>query len=311
MKKIKDLEANQIFKGLLLIKQVTMGTTNKSSPYVSLVLQDDSGEVEAKIWDVKESQLTVCQVGKIAEFEADVIKYLDKIQLKIRTIKAIDQTGLELEQFASHSKQDKTEMGQELNHFISQINDTVLKKIVVTYLERVGSDFLIYPAAQKNHHEYLGGLATHTLEMLRLAKQVCILYPFLNQDLIYSGILVHDIAKIEEYTNPILVEYSKEGRLLGHISLAQAAIYKIACEFNFENSEQILLLRHIVLSHHGKLEFGSPVMPMIAEAEAINLIDNMSARMNMFEKHLNQLDEGGFSNKIFALESRNIYKPTL
>ncbi len=311
MKKIKDFLANDSFHGLLLVKHVTTGTTNKSSPYVSLILQDDSGEIEAKIWDVRPSQLDVCIVGTIVEIEADIIKYQDKNQLKIRTIKAIDQSNLELEQFAPHSKKDKETMGKELNGFIQQIKDPILKKVVITYLEKVGSDFLIYPAAQKNHHEYLGGLASHTLEMLNLAKNICDLYAFLNRDLIYSGILVHDIAKIEEYTNPILVEYSKEGRLLGHISLAQAAIYQIAHELKLEGYEQILLLRHIVLSHHGKLEFGSPVLPMIAEAEVINLIDNISARMNMFEKYLNVLEAGSFSGKVFSLENRNIYKPSL
>ena len=124
-----------------------------------------------------------------------------------------------------------------------------------------------------------------------------------------SGVLIHDLAKIDEYDQAILSQYTAQGKLLGHISMMHAHLYDIIKDLDLLDTEESLLLRHLVLSHHGQLEFGSPVKPMVVEEEILNFLDNVDARMNMFDKLLKDVDGGNFSPREFALENRSFYKP--
>ena len=130
--------------------------------------------------------------------------------------------------------------------------------------------------------------------MLRIADALARLYPSLNRDLLFAGITLHDLGKTVELSGPVVPEYTIEGKLLGHISISQAMIKEMADKMNIEG-EEVTLLQHIILSHHGKNEFGSPILPQIKEAEVIYLIDNMDARINMLDKALETVEPGGFS----------------
>jgi 3'-5' exoribonuclease len=143
--------------------------------------------------------------------------------------------------------------------------------------------------------------------MLRIANSICDLYPMLNRDLLVAGILVHDMGKMVELTDGLVPEYTMEGKLLGHISIMQAKVAKVAEELEIED-ESVLLLRHMILSHHGEYEFGSPVLPMIPEAEVLHMIDNLDARMEMMRKAMDSVQEGEFTARIFSLENRMFYK---
>ncbi|MEZ2075627.1 HD domain-containing protein, partial [Staphylococcus aureus] len=148
----------------------------------------------------------------------------------------------------------------------------------------------------------------HVLTMLRIAKSICDIYPLLNKSLLYSGIILHDIGKVRELSGPVATSYTVEGNLLGHISIASDEVVEAARELNIEG-EEIMLLRHMILSHHGKLEYGSPKLPYLKEAEILCYIDNIDARMNMFEKAYKKTDKGQFTDKIFGLENRRFYNP--
>ena len=143
--------------------------------------------------------------------------------------------------------------------------------------------------------------------MLKLADQLIEVYSYLDADLLYAGVILHDIGKVKEFTGPIVPAYSIEGSLVGHISIGHAMVKEMAEELHIEG-EEVYLLEHMILSHHGKQEFGSPVLPQIPEAEALTLIDNVDARMNMFEKALHDTEPGSYSARIFGLENRNVYK---
>ena len=183
--------------------------------------------------------------------------------------------------------------------------------MVDTVYQKYEKDFYEYPAATKNHHDFVGGLATHVLGMLRLAVFVARQYPVLNRDLLISGVFLHDLGKLQELSAAIVPSYTTQGRLLGHISMFQAEITKTASQLGIEEKEEVTLVRHMILSHHGVYEYGSPVLPMIPEAEVLHLIDNLDARMNTIEKAMNATDEGAFTPRIFALENRSFYKSTL
>ena len=167
---------------------------------------------------------------------------------------------------------------------------------------------IVYPAASRNHHEFVSGLAYHTLSMCQMAEAIASIHTGLNTDYLYSGIILHDLGKIVELSGPVVPEYTLAGKMLGHISISQAMIATKARDLGLEG-EEVIILQHLILSHHGKLEYGSPMLPIIKEAEVIYLIDNLDARINMIEKALENVEPGHFSKRVFALENRSFYKP--
>lgn len=308
MTKIKELSEGERITEPLLVSQVLRGVTNTGSPYLSLTLQDRSGSIDAKYWDVNEATEQKIKPGEVMMVHADVLKYKNNLQLKVISMKEIDQTTLELSDFVTSSKYDKESLKDKITGFVATIQDRTYRKLVEQAILINEESFYTYPAASKNHHDFVGGLATHIYGMLLVAQSLCNIYPELNRDLLYAGVITHDIGKIVEYNGPILKEYSTEGKLIGHISLMNAYIYEIAVNLGVEQSEQVMLLRHLILSHHGQYDYGSPVLPMVPEAEMLNLIDNIDARMNMLDKAFETIEPGTFTPRIFSLENRSFYK---
>ena len=164
------------------------------------------------------------------------------------------------------------------------------------------------PLSGRREDNFIGGLATHTSGMIKVAQALCGIYPSLDRDYLIAGVILHDLGKIEELSSPVVTEYTTEGKLLGHISIMDARLLQIGMDLGLEDSEELLLLRHMVLSHHGQYEYGSPVRPETMEAEVLNLVDNIDARINTIDKALDEIREGEFTQKIFALDNRVFYK---
>jgi 3'-5' exoribonuclease len=306
--KIKEFRDKEKHEQPLLVSNIIQGVTSKGSPYLSITFQDKSGQIEGKLWDVKPEQLQTIKQGLIVMVSFEVLNYRDQLQIKIFDVQPIDQKSVSIDDFLPESDVSSSELKASISGFISQISNPVYKSIVSAIVDEVGYDFYEYPAASKNHHEFKGGLASHVVSMINLAKEVLRLYPMLDHDLLMSGILLHDIGKTVELSGPILTEYTTVGRLLGHISIVNAMIYHHAKLLGLENKEETMLLQHVVLSHHGQYEFGSPVLPLVPEAEVLHLIDNLDARLNMFAKAMESTDEGLFTQRIFSLENRSFYK---
>ena len=174
-------------------------------------------------------------------------------------------------------------------------------------IKKYGDKIFSYPAAVSIHHEYSSGLLVHSLTMADIASFLAPIYEA-DYDLLITGCLLHDLGKIIELEGPIVYKYSTEGKLLGHISIMCAEIRKAAEDLKI-NSEIPLLLEHMVLSHHGQQEFGSPVMPLTKEALLLSLIDNLDSKMVVINKAINDVEPGNFSNKVFPLDNRSFYKP--
>lgn len=306
--KIKELQNGQKFEGPLLVGRFVRGVTQSGAPYLSITFQDNSGEIEGKVWDLKPEIEAMVQVGLILEVKGDVNQYRQALQMRVHTLEFKDQSQYALDDYVSASTYDLSFLKTEIESFVTAIEDPIIKELVVANLEAVGDQFYQYPAATRNHHDFVGGLATHVYGMAKAANAICDLYPLYNRDLLIAGVILHDMGKIEEYTAPMLSEYSVTGRLLGHISIMHANFTAIAERIGHADKEQTLILRHMILSHHGQMEYGSPVMPMIKEAEMLNIVDNLDARTNMFEKFYDDLPEGEFSPRMFALDNRNFYK---
>lgn len=291
----------------LLVTQATRGVTTAGSPYMSLVVQDKTGSMEGKLWDVKEEQAALAVPGTIVTIVGEVLKYRNSLQLRIHNVLPV--TGeFDAAAFVNVSKYSKEYLKGKIDAAIASIRDDIYREISRLCIGRYEKEFYEYPAASKNHHDFLGGLATHVVAMIDLADEICLRYDVLNRDLLIAGILTHDLGKVIELSGPVLTEYTMQGKLLGHISMMQSIVYELALTQGWQDSEQITLLRHVILAHHGQYEFGSPVLPMVAEAEVLHLIDNLDARLNMFEKMNETVEAGQFSPRIFSLENRSFYR---
>lgn len=306
--KIREFENGMRMTLPLLVGQVTKGVTQNGAPYLSLVLQDNSGEIEGRYWDVSPEQEQIIQVGKICEFKLDVLTYRQKLQVRVHEANQKDQSTYRLDDFVKASDYQIDELKEKIAAYVQDIENDIMRQLVEDGLDFYGDLFYQYPAATRNHHDFVAGLATHVYGMLQVAESLCEIYPIYNRDLLYAGILLHDMGKIEEYNSPILSEYTEQGRLVGHISIMHGRLMQFAEKRGYEDTEEYLLLRHLVLSHHGKMEYGSPVVPMVKEAELLNFIDNIDARTDMFSKFYEELDEGEFSGRLFPLDGRRFYK---
>ena len=307
IREIKPGDNHVDFNAIVL--NVVNGKTNKA-PYLSIIFQDNSGTIDAKLWAATPEQIETITTGKVVRVVGDAIKYNDNVQLKINRIEVISDKESEQVKYLKSAPVSSKDMEAFFRQTISQIENSEIKIIVETLINEQIEKFMIYPAASKNHHEYVSGLAYHTMSMLKLGLSICELYPSLNRDLIIAGVMLHDLGKTIELSGPIVPEYTLEGKLLGHISIAQSMIEVAAKNLNI-TSEIPVLLKHMVLSHHGKLEYGSPVLPLIKEAEILSLIDNIDARMNTLDKTLETIEPGNFSKRVFSLENRAFYKPKL
>ena len=313
MNKINELKPGD--EGVVieaLINRVVVGKTNGAnrSTYLSITLQDATGTIDAKLWNATNEQVEKLVMGCVVQVKGDVIKYNEDRQMKIIKIVVASTEPQEQVKFLKSAPQTGEELVKEIYTFIERINNLKLNQLVKALFNEHVEKLTIYPAASKNHHEYVSGLAYHTCSMLRIADALARLYPSLNRDLLFAGITLHDLGKTVELSGPVVPEYTIEGKLLGHISISQAMIKEMADKMNIEG-EEVKLLQHIILSHHGKNEFGSPILPQIKEAEVIYLIDNMDARINMLDKALETVEPGGFSKRVFALENRAFYKPKM
>lgn len=307
---IKNIKAGETCRLRALISNVTSGKTNgnNKTTYLTIMLQDKSGVITSKLWAAKPEQIEALQTGCVVDVCGDVIKYGDELQLKIEKIEIFSTEEEEQVKYLKSAPYSIEEMTDGLMDYLNAIKDPDIHAVVKALYDEHFDKLIVYPAASRNHHEYVSGLAYHTLSMLKMAKAVSLIHTDLNTDYLYSGILLHDLGKIIELSGPVVPEYTLEGRLLGHISIASALIEKKASELNL-SGEMMTILKHLILSHHGKQEYGSPVLPQIMEAEVIYLIDNLDARINMMSKALENIEEGHYTKRIFALENRSFYKP--
>ena len=308
MVKINEFEEHMKLQQPLLVKDVKNGTTSKGSPYLSLTLQDKTGTIDGKFWDVKENEQALIQAGKILKFSFEVLLYKDKLQLRMNHVEEISEDEYNLEDFVISSDHSEVERRSLTQSLIDSIQNDVYRKLVIGMLSYIGDKFFTFPAASKIHHGWKGGLSDHSLSMAILADELCKHYPQLDRDLLVSAALIHDVGKTAELSGPVTTEYTLEGKLEGHISLANAWLSEVSEKLGVQEREETVLMHHMILSHHGKMEYGSPVAPMIIEAEALYLIDNMDARLTSLKMALDAIKPGTWTSRMFQFENRQFYK---
>lgn len=298
------------FEGFVLIKDSIRGTASNGKPFLTLILCDATGEIEAKLWDVTKEDEALFVSEQIIRITGDINQFRGRAQMRISSIRPAQPTdGVQVSQFVEKAPVEKEILQEKLTEAIFEMENPALQRIVRAFIKKYQDELLSYPAAAKNHHAYASGLAHHIVSMLAIAKQLQLLYPQLNKDLLYAGIILHDIGKIKELSGVVSTTYTIEGKLLGHIPMMVEEIGHMADELQIEG-EEVLVLQHLVLSHHGKPEWGSPTPPLVLEAEMLHMIDLIDAKMNTLNRALEKVKPGEFSERIFAMDNRSFYKPT-
>lgn len=303
-------EVGESVDQFLLIKSSVKGVASNGKPFLTLILQDKSGEMEAKLWDASEEDESSYRPEVIVKVVGDIQSFRGRNQLRLRQIyPASPADPVNLSDFLVTAPLGKEEMMNKITQYIFAIANPNIQRITRHLLKKYQDSFLEYPAASKNHHEFVSGLAYHVVSMLDLAKAIVELYPSLDKDLLYGGIILHDLGKVIELSGPVSTTYTLEGNLLGHITIMTSEIQKAAEDLGIKG-EEVVILQHMILSHHGKAEWGSPKPPLIREAEILHYIDNIDAKMNMLDRALERVKPGEFTERVFALDNRSFYKPS-
>ncbi|PSL45164.1 3'-5' exoribonuclease [Salsuginibacillus halophilus] len=293
-----------------LIRSSVRGIASNNKPFLTVMLSDKSGEIEAKLWGVTPEDEVQYQARTLVYVQGEVVDFKGRLQLKVRSIRPSNEHDhVQVADFVKSAPLTQEELLANIHAYIFAIENSKLQRITRHLVKKHQEAFLTSPAATKNHHEFLSGLAYHVNCMLDLGDALVKLYPHVNADLLYAGIILHDLGKVRELSGPIDTAYTLEGKLIGHISLMATEIDKAAEELGIEGEEP-LMLQHLILSHHGKGEWGSPKAPQVKEAELLHYIDNVDARMEMLKEALGPVSPGQFSERVQAMEFRQFYKPS-
>lgn len=324
---IADFNAGDRIVGQFLLADAKKGVKDNGATYWSMILQDCSGTLDAKKWDYLPTDDAILVKGNVVQLDGEVLKYRNALQVKVRSVEAVDQDHVEWARFIACAPMAASVMKAKMELCLNSIKDPDIGEVTRAYIQDFLDDFLTYPAAVRNHHDYLGGLLFHSLTMADLAVNVCRVYPNLNRDLVLAGVLIHDIGKTIELSGVRGTQFTLEGKLLGHISIGHAEFRKKAQELGYyaiddlpegeqanhpelaKRKEVAVLLEHIILSHHTKPEFGSPVMPATREALVVAMVDDLDAKMNILDKAYRPVDPGTVTARLFNMDDRYFYKP--
>ncbi len=297
-----------------MVKSVRLAETRAGKPYLSLIFADKSGEVSGPAWDNAEALQKFCVAGAVVRVRGTVQTYRDKLQLKVDHIESVDGQSHHMNDFVAASTRNPVSMESELGERIAEVTNPFLRKLLKKIFTGtdVGERFLRAPAAKGIHHAYLGGLLEHSLSMARVASMLADHYPGVDKDLVIAGALLHDIGKTVELHNEVgVIDYTDIGRLKGHLVIGSEFIARTVETIKGFPKELLTHIQHLVLSHHGRQEFGSPVVPMTAEALLLSFIDDMDAKMNLVEQLRSKLrsDEPAWSDYQRSLERHLLLKP--
>ena len=310
---IKDFITGDRIEGFYLIKALNLKTSSNNKKYLDLMLADKSGEVNAKIWDVDEVIERQYQLGDIIKVRGDVTLWMDQMQLKIIRTRPLEYgEDVDYDALIPSAPLRSEEMLSAIEDRVSALEDVEIKRLLQHVISLNRDKLLYYPAAMRNHHAIRGGLLYHLYRMMESGQALCKIYG-LNWDLLLAGILLHDIDKLNEMDANelgIVSGYTVDGQLLGHLVTGVVAVERWCQELSISD-EVRRLIQHMILSHHYHPEYGSPKKPHFAEAELLHHLDMIDARIYDIEKATSELAPGTFSEPIFSLERRLVYRPTL
>ena len=311
---LSGFEENRSFESFFLVLQKQQRTTKTNKPYLNLTLADRTGDVEGRVWDISDPRIAKdFERGDTVKIRGLVTRFDERIQVKVEQLRKAKEGEVPKSDLLKATQFDVAELWSQVELAVASMENADLKRLLTALLNdaAVGKAYREAPAARQLHHAWLGGLLEHVVSLLKLADRVAAHYPILDRDLLLTGVILHDIGKIRELTWDTGFEYSVEGVLLGHIQMGVDLVEKtIATLPGFPERLRAMVV-HLILSHHGKLEFGSPKLPMTAEALALSFVDDFDAKMMAVEQEFDKCEREGrpgdeMTGKVWSLDNRQM-----
>jgi 3'-5' exoribonuclease len=285
---------NQAITSFFCISTIGSRDRKGGGQYLALTLLDKTGQFEARMWEDFADVVGTCNAGCYVKVQGQVSKYQGKFQITVSKMRLAASSEIDTADFIPTTEHDIPTMAAELRGYVAEFRNEHLRALVLIFLDdpQVGAAFMEAPAAKRLHHAWIGGLLEHVLCLVRVCRATAPFYPEVNPDLLLTGAILHDIGKVRELSWKSSFDYTLEGQLIGHISIAQGMLHeKIALldstalavaqpgETPALFPQRLrMLIEHMILSHHGKLEFGSPKLPMTPEAMLLSALDDLEAK---------------------------------
>lgn len=299
-----------LVEGFGLVKSCDKKSAKNGSFYLDILLGDNEGEVYAKMWDYREDVIPMPVVNSVIKFRGSIQQYNGNDQLIIQRIRPTDvNDNINMADFVKSADFDGGDMLDVIVRLVADFKDEEIKSVVLAMLGDNKEQLLTFPAAEKLHHAMTGGLLYHTLSIVRLAECVCSIYPAVDRELLLAGAILHDIAKLREYSlSPagVVDGHTLEGMLLGHLVMGAEDVGRKCDELSI-TPETKYLLQHMLISHHGKLEFGAAVRPAFIEAEILSQLDLLDANIYEMADAVKDVKNGEFTGRLWMLDNRKLY----
>lgn len=300
---------NGMCDGFVILKKAEVKKTKNGSEYLDAVIADNGGEMPAKLWDYR-GESSALEADMVVKIRGSVEQYNGKDQFRIIQIRPANET----DDYNLSDLVPATEIGGEqlfsmIKNRVNAFENDDIKRIVTKIIDDNKEALVKYPAALRLHHAMVGGLMYHTMSIVRMAEEICKIYPNINRDLLIGGAILHDVAKtweLETSKTGLAKGYSTEGELIGHLVKGAMYVNDAAKELGID-SEVVTLLEHMVISHHGVPEYGAAVRPMFLEAEILSTLDALDATIFEINNALSNVEVGGFSDRQWALDNRKLY----
>lgn len=305
--KLKRIDVNGTLQGYVLVKSCEQKTTKTGSHYLDLLISDGETDVVGKIWDFRGAPEEQPQVNTLILVRGSLSVYNGQPQFKIDRFRNVNaEDNVNMADYVPSAAFDGEQMFNELLAIAGSFADGELKTLATAVLEQYKDRILTLPAAFRLHHAVRGGLLMHTLSICKLAEAASALYPSVDRDLLLCGAMLHDIAKSEEFNlapTGLVEGYTVEGTLIGHL-VRGAMLVKEIGEAAGVSHETLMLVEHMLISHHGIPEYGAAVRPLFLEAELLSALDTLDANIYEIENAVKGVEKGSFTNKMWALEDR-------
>ena len=311
---LAGLEDGRLFDGFFVLLSRQTRSTKANKPYLTVILADRTGQIEGRIWDPEDPRVArEVRRGDLVKVRGCVSRFDERLQMKIEQLRLAQPEEADRSDMLPGTSCDVTELWRELEGFVESFTDPHLKQLLIRLFDDpvLAAAYREAPAARNLHHAWLGGLLEHVVSLLKLADRVVASYPLLHRDLLLTGVILHDIGKVRELVWDVGFEYSVEGTLLGHIHMGMEMVQKAMAEVPGFPPRLKTLVEHMILSHHGRLEFGSPKLPMIPEALVLNFVDDLDAKMQAVASEFDRSAREGraageLTGRVWALDQRQL-----
>jgi 3'-5' exoribonuclease len=311
---LAGFDESRVFDGFFLLLSRQSRSTKANKPYLNLILCDRTGQVEGRVWEPADPRIARdASRGDIVKVRGCVLRFDDRVQMKVEQLRCATADEADKADMMPATQYNVDQLWRELMEFVESFTEPNLKLLLTTILSKpeIAQAYREAPAARQLHHAWLGGLLEHVVSLLKLADRVVPHYPILQRDLVLTGVILHDVGKVRELAWDAGFEYTVEGTLLGHIQMGVEMVQQAIGELAGFPPRLKVLVEHLILSHHGKLEFGSPKLPMIPEALVLNFLDDLDAKMQAMASEFERSAREGKSaadltGKVWALDQRQL-----